>query len=145
MGDVITLPQMIDEADDEFTEELKAVIDSLNSAKMSDETLKKIKDYILIELKIMLGMSPLEEEVIEEITPLFFDDIQDVYDQSNDYCYFCSPLADPNDEAYGEFRRACPICTMKLVSFMESAGITGIKAKFDKAHRRGKIEQIGRC
>ena len=145
MGKLIDITRILDESSDDFMNKLKKVADSLDNADISDEILVKIRDYIIVELKIMLGMSTLDEDIIQTIKPIFFDGIQDVYDQSNDHCYFCSPMADPNDEAYGDFRRACPVCTMKLESFMKAAGIPDSKARFARAHRRTSVEKIGRC
>jgi len=141
MGKLIDITEILKDCPkSNVVEEMQEAVADLD---VDDKTLNKIKDYIVAELKIMLGMSELDEEVIESIDPVFFDEIQDVYDQSNDHCYFCSPMADPNDEEYGEFRRACPICTMKLKSFMKAAGIADTGGKVKKANRH--IGIAGRC
>ena len=112
------------------------VAKALKKADISDAALEAVKGYLLAELKIMLGLTSMEEEDIEKIEPVFFDEVQDIYDQANDHCYFCSPMADPNEEPYGEFRRACPMCTLKLKRFMQAAKIKNPSGHLREAHRR---------
>ncbi|HDS15213.1 MAG TPA: hypothetical protein ENN66_01010 [Proteobacteria bacterium] len=97
------------------------------------EAFAAIKKYVLLELKIMLGLTPLEEDDIEKIVPVFADDIMDLYDSANEACYFCSDMVDPLEEAYGEFHSACPICVLKLKNFLEAAGVDNPEAILSRA------------
>ena len=147
MGEIIDFKKatMGSTLNDNLSEECKQVARGLEHFKISDEDLQKVKEYMLLELKIMLGMCFLEEETISQIEPIFFDDIQDVYDQSNDYCYFCSDTVDANEETYGEFRRACIVCTLKLKNFLKAAGVEDISKIMKRAHRSMGVEMTGRC
>ena len=72
----------------------------------------------------------LDEEVIEQINPIFSDDIDNLYDEAAAGCYFCSKLADPVAERYGERTMACLECTLKLRGFLEAANLN--KPAIDK-------------
>ncbi|MBN2706015.1 MAG: hypothetical protein JXR89_06215 [Deltaproteobacteria bacterium] len=123
------------EEDEQSWLEIQASLAELDG-KLNDigpEAFASIKRYVLLELKIMLGLTPLEEDDIEKIIPVFADDIMDLYDSANEACYFCSDMVDPLEEAYGEFRSACPICVQKLKSFLEAAGVENPEAILKKA------------
>lgn len=81
------------------------------------------KEYVNIETEAMLGLSPLAEEDIEALDHFFSDDLWDLWEKSNDHCYFCSNSVDPNEEKYGDKRKMCLACLMKFKAVLKKANI----------------------
>ena len=142
MGKVIDIKHLLgdytaDEAAKIFMEAAQDVLDSLTT--LPEDAPEKIKQYILLEARIMLGLSPLDEDDVSNIEPVFFDEIWDVWEEANEHCYFCSDTVDVTDEKFGAKRFACYECSQKLVSFLMAAGATKKEAvKMVELGRRRK-------
>jgi len=119
MGEVIDFRKATQRKKD-FSDlyEFNVLAEKLRKLSISNAELSVVKEYMLEELRVFLGLCLVDEEAIEEIEPIFFGEIFDVYNQANEHCYFCSDIVDPNEESYGEVRGACPVCLLKLKSFL---------------------------
>jgi len=100
----------------------KKFLEMRDNLNLSNEDLDGVREYMLMELKLFLGVLPTESDDIDEAEMLFAEHIQDVYDDASKDCYFCSDEVDPNEEEYGEKRKACLMCTLKLESFIKHLG-----------------------
>jgi len=87
---------------------------------VSDEEVDAIKNYVILEARMMLGLTDVEVEEVDDFEPVFFDDLWDVWAEANENCYFCSDMVDPNEEEYGEVRGMCLSCAQKVDSFLRN-------------------------
>ncbi len=86
---------------------------------VSEEDFEAIKQYVILEARMMLGLTDVEVDEVDSFEPVVFDDLWDVWAEANEGCYFCSDMVDPLEEDYGEARGMCLTCAQKIDNFLK--------------------------
>lgn len=73
-----------------------------------------------VEAGLMLGEFA-DEKYIDLETPLF-DEIDALYQESAEGCYFCDENVDPNDEEFNQFTQLCLTCQLKVANIVTACG-----------------------
>lgn len=91
----------------------------------ADKIVTAIFGLILTEVEIGLNLIDTNGENFDDYEFFFFDQIDErfIAAQTQNDCYMCNPMIDPNETEFGPGTHLCLFHRLKLANFVQALGI----------------------